>query len=420
MAAPFDALAQALLDAVEAGNVEGVADVLASLEPDVLTQLRQSLTLLGRWDGLLILDGPPANTAGAPGAIAIAIDPVTKAKTFYGPKDAMTGWPAGEPFLKGDQGDEGPQGPQGETGETGPKGDTGDTGPKGDTGAQGVQGLKGDTGAQGPKGDIGEQGIQGVQGPKGDTGAKGDQGIQGIQGPKGDKGDRGEAFAVNAQGTLAGRAAYDSQPVGFAYLDDQNGNLYFRIAGGGWSPPIPFGKGEKGDQGEQGPQGVAGPKGDDGDQGPQGIQGVQGPKGDKGDQGPAGSDATVPFATVAEVRAGVASGKALDPKALSDADAFVAVAASGAFALDFAAGRNFIVTLSAASTMNAPSSMKDGQSGTIYFVQDATGGRTLGLATAIKKFGTYTLSTAANAVDRSGYVVRNGVLELTALEKGLG
>lgn len=125
-------------------------------------------------------------------------------------------------------------------------------------------------------------------------------------------------------------------------------------------------------------------------------------------------------ATGAETRTGTNDAKFITPKALSDADAYVAVAASGAFTLDFAAGRNFNVVLSANSTMNVPTSMKDGQSGTIRFVQDATGSRTLGLATAIKKFGTYTLSTAANAVDRCGYIVCNGVLELTALEKGLG
>lgn len=125
-------------------------------------------------------------------------------------------------------------------------------------------------------------------------------------------------------------------------------------------------------------------------------------------------------ASAANVHTGTDDAKFLTPKALSDADAFVPVAASGSFTLDFAAGRNFVVTLSAASTMNAPSGMKDGQSGMIYFVQDGTGGRTLGLATAIKKFGTYTLSTAANAVDRCSYIVRAGVLELTALEKGLG
>lgn len=295
-------------------------------------------------------------------------------------------------------------------------------GPKGDQGEQGLKGDTGDTGPKGDKGDTGDQGVQGVQGPKGDKGNTGDTGPQGLQGPKGDKGDRGDAFVVNAQGSLAGRSAYDSEPVGFSYLDDQNGNLYFRVEAGGWSPPIPFGKGDKGDQGDPGPQGEPGPKGDTGDQGPQGVQGIQGPKGDKGDpgdQGPPGSDATVAFATAAEIRAGTATDKASSPKALADADAYVAVAASGAFTLDFAAGRNFNVTLAANSTMNVPTGMKDGQSGTIRFVQDATGNRTLGLATAIKKFGTYTLSTAANAVDRCGYIVCNGVLELTALEKGL-
>ena len=129
---------------------------------------------------------------------------------------------------------------------------------------------------------------------------------------------------------------------------------------------------------------------------------------------------TVPVkATGAEVRAGTNDAKFVTAKALQDAFATVAVAASGAFALDGNAGLNFAVTLSAAATMNVPTNMADGDSGVIYFIQDATGGRTLALHASIRKFGAYTLSTAANAIDRCGYYYRSGVLELTALEKGL-
>lgn len=133
----------------------------------------------------------------------------------------------------------------------------------------------------------------------------------------------------------------------------------------------------------------------------------------------AGVDAFVGFASAAEIRSGTEAAKAVAPSALQAAFSTVAVAASGAFALDGATGINFAVTLSANATMNVPTNMADGDSGVIYFIQDATGNRTLALHASIKKFGTYTLSTAANAVDRCGYYYRDGVLELTALEKGL-
>jgi len=134
--------------------------------------------------------------------------------------------------------------------------------------------------------------------------------------------------------------------------------------------------------------------------------------------GPPGSDATVVFATAAEVRAGNATGKAVDPAALVDADGYVAVTANGAFTLDFSAGRKFKVTLTANSTMTIIGLTKE-ISGVIRFQQDATGGRTLGLNAAIKKVGPYTLSVSANAVDRCGVEICNGVAELTALEKGI-
>ena len=148
----------------------------------------------------------------------------------------------------------------------GPKGDTGDTGA---TGPQGPKGDTGDTGPMGPrglKGETGDTGATGPQGPKGDTG---DTGPAGPQGPKGDTGDAGSSFAPDARGLLAGRSSFDAESVGFAFLDIENGDLYFKLSGasGDWSSAFPL----------RGPQGAAGP------QGPQGIQGVQGP------QGPAGT-----------------------------------------------------------------------------------------------------------------------------------
>ena len=76
---------------------------------------------------------------------------------------------------------------------------------------------------------------------------------------------------------------------------------------------------------------------------------------------------------------------------------------------DFAAGCNFTVTLGGNRTIANPSNLTAGQSGSIFLVQDATGSRTV-------SWGSYwdfpggtapTLSTAANAVDRVDYIVRN-------------
>ncbi len=129
---------------------------------------------------------------------------------------------------------------------------------------------------------------------------------------------------------------------------------------------------------------------------------------------------TVPVkATGATLRAGTNDTDFATAKALADEAAWVEVTTSGAWAPNFAAGRNFSVILNGVLTFNAPTNMADGQSGAIRFQQDATGSRTIGVNAAIKKVGSYTLSTAANAVDRCGYIVKGTVLELTALEKGI-
>jgi hypothetical protein len=72
------------------------------------------------------------------------------------------------------------------------------------------------------------------------------------------------------------------------------------------------------------------------------------------------------------------------------------------------ANQNFTVTLGGNRTLANPTNIVAGQTGSIFVVQDATGGRTL-------SFGAYfkfpaatapTLSTGANAVDRIDYIVR--------------
>ena len=75
---------------------------------------------------------------------------------------------------------------------------------------------------------------------------------------------------------------------------------------------------------------------------------------------------------------------------------------------DFGANQNFTVTLGGGRTLENPSNMVVGQTGSIFVVQDATGSRTL-------SFGSYwdfaggtapTLTTTASAVDRIDYIVR--------------
>lgn len=77
--------------------------------------------------------------------------------------------------------------------------------------------------------------------------------------------------------------------------------------------------------------------------------------------------------------------------------------------IDLADSNNFTVTLAGNRTLDNPSNIVAGQSGSIFIVQDGTGSRTLA-------FGSYydfaggtapTLSTAASAVDRIDYIVRS-------------
>ena len=89
-------------------------------------------------------------------------------------------------------------------------------------------------------------------------------------------------------------------------------------------------------------------------------------------------------------------------------------------AVDLALSNNFTVTLTGtATTVGAPTNAVAGQSGSIFVIQDATGGRTLGWNTAWKfATGTVpTLSTAGDAVDRVDYIVK-GASEIHAVWTG--
>tara|TARA_Y100000004_G_scaffold165620_1_gene196652 strand:- start:75 stop:584 length:510 start_codon:yes stop_codon:yes gene_type:complete len=77
--------------------------------------------------------------------------------------------------------------------------------------------------------------------------------------------------------------------------------------------------------------------------------------------------------------------------------------------INLADSNNFTVTLAGNRTLDNPSNIVAGQSGSIFVVQDGTGSRTLA-------FGSYydfaggtapTLSTAASSVDRIDYIVRS-------------
>jgi len=71
-------------------------------------------------------------------------------------------------------------------------------------------------------------------------------------------------------------------------------------------------------------------------------------------------------------------------------------------------GNNATVTLGGNRTLDNPSNITVGQSGSIFIVQDGTGSRTLSFGSAFDFAGgtAPTLTTTANAVDRLDFVVR--------------
>ena len=90
---------------------------------------------------------------------------------------------------------------------------------------------------------------------------------------------------------------------------------------------------------------------------------------------------------------------------------------------DFGANQNFTVTLGGNRTLANPSNVtsdKVGQVGSIFVVQDGTGGRTLSFGSNWDFInGTApTLSSGANAVDRIDYVVRSTTSIHAVVTKG--
>lgn len=83
---------------------------------------------------------------------------------------------------------------------------------------------------------------------------------------------------------------------------------------------------------------------------------------------------------------------------------------------DFNDSNFFSVTLAGNRTLDNPSNLVAGQSGSIWLIQDATGGRTLSLGSNFKTSlgSAIELTTTANAIDRLDYVVRsNGNVEVS-------
>lgn len=282
MAEPFDtqatALAAALGLTLDAEQLADLSSVLEAQYPDVLTQLQQSLTFMGRIDGLLFVSAPPPDSLGQPGDVAINIVD----KIFYGPKDAETGWGTGTPFLKGDPGDSAVISEV--TATTGAAGSNASvvmggtplartiafTIPRGNTGLTPNITAAVTMIANGSPPVVTKSGtdaaptltfqipapLDGTNGRELEIqanathiqtrydGATSWTDLVSLASLKGAKGDKGDAFAVDATGAgLTARAAYDAEAEGFSFVDTDTGLIYFRqtATAGTWSAGVPFG-----------------------------------------------------------------------------------------------------------------------------------------------------------------------------------
>jgi hypothetical protein len=82
-------------------------------------------------------------------------------------------------------------------------------------------------------------------------------------------------------------------------------------------------------------------------------------------------------ATLSEMFAGVATTTGVTPRRFLEAASPVIVSYTANLALDGNTGFNFQITQTGNLTLTTPTNMKDGQSGVIQIIQDATGGRTI-------------------------------------------
>jgi hypothetical protein len=126
------------------------------------------------------------------------------------------------------------------------------------------------------------------------------------------------------------------------------------------------------------------------------------------------------IATAAEIRNNTADKAIVIDDLWSSAD-YVTLTDGVNIAVDMNSGYNFTVTLAGNRTLDNPTNTKNGQTGTIYIIQDATGSRTLAYGTNYKFTGGTdpTLTTTANAVDALHYKVRSSTFIEATLVKGL-
>lgn len=118
------------------------------------------------------------------------------------------------------------------------------------------------------------------------------------------------------------------------------------------------------------------------------------------------------FAVEGDVLAGSSTSKAITPDALKDAVAFETLTASGGVITpDIANGLNFTHMLTANVELANIANLVEGYSGTIEFIQDGTGGRTVSKPASGSKYkgpgGFPTVDAAANAVTILTFVVRS-------------
>ena len=84
---------------------------------------------------------------------------------------------------------------------------------------------------------------------------------------------------------------------------------------------------------------------------------------------------------------------------------------AASISVDFDTAQNFTVTLGGSRTLENPSNIDPGQTGSIFVAQDGTGGRTLSFGTSWNFAGGTppTLSTAVSAVDRIDYITYTSI-----------
>lgn len=133
-----------------------------------------------------------------------------------------------------------------------------------------------------------------------------------------------------------------------------------------------------------------------------------------------GTAAILDETTAAQYRSNTAD-KVLSTDQVWSAAGFVTLTDAATIAVDMSTFINATVTLAGNRALGNPTNTKDGQSGVIEIVQDATGSRTLSYGTNWEFAGgtAPTLSTTANASDFLFYTVRSSTRIIASLVKDL-